>query len=161
MDYGGIYKCTNANGHVIYSDTACSTVASRQAVELSPIQEAPHASFFSALTEKIRGFIKSFSNDRTTSSELPADTPSDIQQTYQCDGRTYCSQMTSCEEATFFINNCPDTKMDGDNDGCSLRKPVVSIALCFLCLEPFTLNLNYVPPIRFNQYRYKRLFGAT
>ena len=37
--------------------------------------------------------------------------------TFKCDGRTYCSQMTSCEEATFFINNCPNTKMDGDNDG--------------------------------------------
>ena len=36
---------------------------------------------------------------------------------YQCDGRQYCSQMTSCEEATFFINNCPNTKMDGNNDG--------------------------------------------
>ena len=36
---------------------------------------------------------------------------------YKCDGREYCSQMTSCEEATFFINNCPNTKMDGDGDG--------------------------------------------
>lgn len=36
---------------------------------------------------------------------------------FQCDGRAYCSQMTSCAEATFFIRNCPDTKMDGDNDG--------------------------------------------
>ena len=36
---------------------------------------------------------------------------------YQCDGREYCSQMTSCEEATFFINNCPNTKMDGNHDG--------------------------------------------
>ena len=36
---------------------------------------------------------------------------------YQCDGRTHCSQMTSCEEATFFLQNCPNTKMDGDNDG--------------------------------------------
>ena len=36
---------------------------------------------------------------------------------YQCDGRKYCSQMNSCEEATFFINNCPNTKMDGDHDG--------------------------------------------
>jgi hypothetical protein len=114
---GGIYKCTDANGHALYSDTACSTEADRQAIEVSPIQEAPHASFFSALTEKIRGFIKSFSIDRTTSSELSTNAPSDIQQTYQCDGRTYCSQMTSCEEATFFINNCPDTKMDGNNDG--------------------------------------------
>lgn len=36
---------------------------------------------------------------------------------FKCDGRTHCSQMTSCEEATFFIRNCPDTKMDGNNDG--------------------------------------------
>ena len=36
---------------------------------------------------------------------------------YKCDGREYCSQMNSCEEATFFINNCPNTKMDGDSDG--------------------------------------------
>ena len=38
-------------------------------------------------------------------------------QTFQCDGRQHCSQMRSCEEATFFIRNCPNTKMDGDNDG--------------------------------------------
>lgn len=36
---------------------------------------------------------------------------------FQCDGRTYCSDMTSCEEATYFIRNCPGTKMDGDGDG--------------------------------------------
>ncbi len=36
---------------------------------------------------------------------------------FRCDGRTHCSQMTSCNEATFFINNCPATSMDGNNDG--------------------------------------------
>lgn len=36
---------------------------------------------------------------------------------FRCDGRTYCSQMTSCAEATYFIQHCPNTKMDGDNDG--------------------------------------------
>jgi hypothetical protein len=36
---------------------------------------------------------------------------------FKCDGRTYCSQMTSCEEATFFLKNCPNVKMDGNNDG--------------------------------------------
>jgi hypothetical protein len=36
---------------------------------------------------------------------------------YRCDGRIYCSQMTSCEEATWFLRNCPGTKMDGNNDG--------------------------------------------
>jgi len=36
---------------------------------------------------------------------------------YACDGRTHCSQMTSCAEATWFLRNCPGVKMDGDNDG--------------------------------------------
>ncbi|HHQ4572765.1 TPA: excalibur calcium-binding domain-containing protein [Aeromonas veronii] len=35
----------------------------------------------------------------------------------QCDGRQHCSQMTSCEEATWFLQNCPGTKMDGEGDG--------------------------------------------
>jgi hypothetical protein len=36
---------------------------------------------------------------------------------YQCDGREHCSQMTNCEEAEFFLSNCPNVKMDGDDDG--------------------------------------------
>jgi hypothetical protein len=36
---------------------------------------------------------------------------------FSCDGRTHCSQMTSCAEATYFIEHCPGTKMDGNNDG--------------------------------------------
>ena len=39
------------------------------------------------------------------------------QAAFRCDGRTHCSQMTSCAEAKWFINNCPGTKMDGNNDG--------------------------------------------
>jgi endonuclease YncB( thermonuclease family) len=36
---------------------------------------------------------------------------------YRCDGRQYCSQMTSCQEATWFLKHCPGVKMDGNNDG--------------------------------------------
>lgn len=36
---------------------------------------------------------------------------------FKCDGRQHCSQMNSRAEAVYFINNCPDTKMDGDYDG--------------------------------------------
>jgi cold shock CspA family protein len=36
---------------------------------------------------------------------------------YTCEGKTHCSQMTSCEEAQFYLSNCPGTKMDGDGDG--------------------------------------------
>ena len=36
---------------------------------------------------------------------------------FRCDGRTHCSQMTSCAEATHFLRSCPGVKMDGNNDG--------------------------------------------
>lgn len=36
---------------------------------------------------------------------------------YRCDGRTRCTQMSSCQEATFFLKNCPSVAMDGDRDG--------------------------------------------
>jgi len=36
---------------------------------------------------------------------------------FKCDGRQHCSQMKSYSEAKYFIMHCPNTKMDGDNDG--------------------------------------------
>ena len=45
------------------------------------------------------------------SSKLPV--PAD----FRCDGRRYCSQMTSCREATLFLQNCPGVEMDGNHDG--------------------------------------------
>ncbi len=36
---------------------------------------------------------------------------------YGCDGKTHCSQMTSCEEAEYYLRNCLGTEMDGDGDG--------------------------------------------
>lgn len=36
---------------------------------------------------------------------------------FNCDGRTHCSQMTSCKEAKLFLKNCPGVEMDGNHDG--------------------------------------------
>ena len=44
-------------------------------------------------------------------------TPKKIASKFHCDGRQHCSQMRSYEEAKFFLNHCPNTKMDGDRDG--------------------------------------------
>ncbi len=41
---------------------------------------------------------------------------------FHCDGRVYCSQMTSCEEATYFLQHCPGVKMDGEGDGVPCEK---------------------------------------
>jgi cold shock CspA family protein len=53
---------------------------------------------------------------RTVAAPTTAE-PTPVATTFRCDGRTHCSQMTSCAEATWFINHCPGTKMDGNNDG--------------------------------------------
>lgn len=36
---------------------------------------------------------------------------------FQCEGKIWCSDMSSYEEAVFYLRNCPGTKMDGDGDG--------------------------------------------
>jgi cold shock CspA family protein len=48
---------------------------------------------------------------------------------FRCDGRTRCSQMSSCEEATFFLRNCPGTQMDGDGDGIPCEQQWCTSAL--------------------------------
>lgn len=49
----------------------------------------------------------------TTRAEPALSTPAG----FQCDGRKYCSQMTSCKEAKVFLKNCPGMEMDGNHDG--------------------------------------------
>jgi len=51
-----------------------------------------------------------------------ADVPVTPQPQFRCDGRIYCSQMTSCAEATYFLQNCPGVKMDGEGDGVPCEK---------------------------------------
>lgn len=47
----------------------------------------------------------------------PVLTPKPTAPSFSCDGRQHCSQMTSCAEATYFLQHCPNTKMDGNYDG--------------------------------------------
>ena len=43
--------------------------------------------------------------------------PTSNNQSFQCAGKTRCGEMSSCEEAKFYLNNCPGTIADGDGDG--------------------------------------------
>jgi len=43
--------------------------------------------------------------------------PTPSTSTFKCDGRTMCSQMTSCAEAIYFLQHCPNPQMDGNGDG--------------------------------------------
>jgi cold shock CspA family protein len=49
-------------------------------------------------------------------------TPYAAPASFRCDGRTHCTQMTSCEEAKFFLRNCPGVQMDGNRDGIPCEK---------------------------------------
>jgi len=40
-----------------------------------------------------------------------------VKTSFSCDGRTTCSEMTSCAEAEYFLEHCPGVEMDGNNDG--------------------------------------------
>lgn len=62
-------------------------------------------------------FVVGSQNGASTFRPIQTTTKSQPMAKYRCDGRTHCSQMTSCEEAKFFLDNCPGTMMDGDNDG--------------------------------------------
>jgi hypothetical protein len=111
--YGGVYKCADANGHIAYSKTACNSKSDSQSIVDMP--SAPK------VPEKLPNDIALTESPSQTSEVITPPNNEVIQPpssgNYKCDGRTYCSQMASCEEATFFIKNCPDTKMGGDMDG--------------------------------------------
>ena len=41
---------------------------------------------------------------------------------YKCSGKKYCSEMTSCKEAKFYLRHCQGTKIDGNHDGIPCEK---------------------------------------
>lgn len=69
------------------------------------------------LSEKTEQVRKTASTSSVSHHQMQAVQPVKAQTQFSCDGREHCSQMRSREEAEFFIKNCPNTKMDGDNDG--------------------------------------------
>jgi len=36
---------------------------------------------------------------------------------FQCGSKRYCKEMTSCEEAKFYLRKCGQSRLDGDKDG--------------------------------------------
>ena len=53
----------------------------------------------------------------TTKTETEPATQSASTGNGSCAGKTKCGQMTSCQEAKFYLNNCGVSKLDGDKDG--------------------------------------------
>jgi len=55
--------------------------------------------------------------EETSQESAERSKPAPSQTQFRCEGKTRCSQMSSCEEAKFYSRNCPGTEMDGDGDG--------------------------------------------
>ena len=58
-----------------------------------------------------------YSTETGTQDVIKIDVSAASRSTFACDGRAYCSQMKSCEEAKYFLEHCSNVKLDGDNDG--------------------------------------------
>jgi hypothetical protein len=41
---------------------------------------------------------------------------------YTCGGKRYCREMTSCEEARFYLTQCGVSSLDGNHDGVPCAK---------------------------------------
>ena len=104
----GIYKCS-INGRITYQDDPCPSGQQRQMPTVEQLNAARKKG-----TTAPSG--TPWPLTATENAPLPlAKTPP--RPVFTCDGRTHCSQMTSCAEAKFFLAKCPNTKMDGDLDG--------------------------------------------
>jgi hypothetical protein len=116
-----VNKCI-VNGTVTYQQEPCPT---------GQVRKPPTVQELNAEEKKRREAAAAATPPKPTlaAPTEPAGTPEKIAPAtraatsrYQCDGRTYCSQMTSCAEAKFFLANCPGVKMDGDRNGIPCEK---------------------------------------
>ena len=98
-------------GYFMYQKANRETVEPQSASPAESTTPQPQASTPKLTKKKPRQQAPAPVAEDTTTPEVQVSTQ------YRCDGRTRCSQMTSCAEATFFLQNCPGTQMDGDRDG--------------------------------------------
>jgi hypothetical protein len=118
-----VFKCV-INGTATFQQDPCPSRSPRQEPSIDRLnadekrrREAP--SFSKAgRTAETATTSRSESATPMGSPAVAAPGPS-----FRCDGRTHCSQMTSCAEARYFLANCPGVKMDGDRNGipCELQ----------------------------------------
>lgn len=94
-----LLKCITKEGHVIYGTVPEGIRCEKIVPTDGSLTVVPSL----VLAEKVSGRSAGKENE-----QVPV---------YRCDGRIYCSQMSSCEEAKFFLKNCPNVKMDGNHDG--------------------------------------------
>jgi len=115
-----IHKC-QVNGAVHYQQAPCH--AKEERPKAAPTVEELNAQRQMQLALE-KGQAKppradprlSAAPDAPTAAD-PARAPATPRSSFSCDGRKYCSQMTSCDEAKYFFAHCPGVKMDNYGHG--------------------------------------------
>lgn len=97
-------KCI-ANGTVTYQQGPCPS---------NRVRKDPTLEELNAAEKKRRAAAASAA---AATPKESARAPTAVSSGFSCDGRQYCSRMRSCDEAKYFLANCPGVKMDGDRDG--------------------------------------------
>ena len=92
-----VNKCV-INGAVTYQQGPCAS---------GEVRKPPTIQELNAEGKKRRAAAVAIAPDKVTAA-MPR-----MSSGFSCDGRKYCSQMTSCAEAKYFLANCPGVKMDG------------------------------------------------
>lgn len=61
-------------------------------------------------------------NNSVTNQVKPKTETTSPQVNSSCGSKRYCKEMTSCEEAKFYLNQCGLSRLDGDGDGIPCEK---------------------------------------
>lgn len=121
---GPTHKCT-INGKVSFQQAPCPVTqpagAAREPslAELNAREKERRAATSAAKRPPVSA------TGGTAGASSPPEPFSPVEQRpagFRCDGRTHCSQMRSCDEAKYFLANCPGAKMDGDQNGLPCEK---------------------------------------
>jgi hypothetical protein len=104
-------KCV-VNGSVTYQQAPCPSTQARKDPSLEELNAA----------EKKRRAAAASAAAATGTQKSVVSAPISTSRNFSCDGRQYCSQMSSCNEAKYFLANCPGAKMDGDKNGIPCEK---------------------------------------
>lgn len=106
-------KCVTAEGQVIFGEVPANVTCAQEEDITSKISLVPAVSQSTPTTS---------ATDVSQAPPSPTTEAPLIQKGFACDGRTHCSQMRSCDEAKYFLEHCPNTEMDGNNDGVPCEK---------------------------------------
>ena len=126
-----LHKCIS-NGSVTYQNTPCPSGDTRKPPTVEELNAERKKKLDLAKVRSPNAYPKSNDSLSAPHQSSQAEKPDIIGKdsgiggnkhtasanaAFKCDSRKYCSQMSSCAEATYFLANCPGVKMDGNKDG--------------------------------------------